>query len=220
MSVNSHPGANAIARKRPTQARSRATVDTILDAAAHVFAERGYTSTTTNHIATHAGLSIGSLYQYFPNKDALLVAMEERHLEQMEVLMAAATTRWRQNNPTQTEWAEDLVDTLIAANDSELHVLIYDTAPPLPQLRELTSTIVAPLTNAVAGQLRRWHHGTNARLRAEVLVVVALRLVHDMAIRTRSGRSRMRVRSEIIRALLAIAADSGIPDDPLDARRI
>lgn len=66
-------------RRVPRQARARATASFVLDAAAQVFAERGYAA-TTNEIAARAGVSIGSLYQYFADKDALLVALAERHL--------------------------------------------------------------------------------------------------------------------------------------------
>jgi len=75
----SHSGRGAIIappnrfrpRKQPTQDRAAKTRQRILDAAAHVFAEHGYAAGTTNRIAEHAGLSIGSLNQYFPNKDAV-----------------------------------------------------------------------------------------------------------------------------------------------------
>ncbi len=70
-------------RKRPRQRRSRQTVDAILDAAARVFSQRGYAGGTTNHIAAAAGVSVGSLYDYFPNKDAILVALVERQLATM-----------------------------------------------------------------------------------------------------------------------------------------
>ena len=68
-------------RKLPVQERSKDTVGVILEAAAHVFVEKGYAAGTTNHIAQKAGVSIGSLYQYFPNKDAILVSLAEQHLE-------------------------------------------------------------------------------------------------------------------------------------------
>lgn len=61
------------------QARSRARVDAILDAADAVFLEMGYAEATTNHVAARAGTSIGSLYRFFPNKEALLVALAERY---------------------------------------------------------------------------------------------------------------------------------------------
>ncbi|MBG7619942.1 TetR/AcrR family transcriptional regulator [Herbaspirillum sp. AP02] len=70
-------------RKEPRQARSRAMVDTILDAMSRVLVERGYAKTNTNLVAESAGISVGSLYQYFPNKDALIFALRERHVSRM-----------------------------------------------------------------------------------------------------------------------------------------
>jgi AcrR family transcriptional regulator len=75
-------------RKSPRQERARATVDAILGAAADLFAARGYARTNTNHIARRAGVSVGSLYQYFPNKDAILTALLDRHLRAVEATIA------------------------------------------------------------------------------------------------------------------------------------
>ena len=75
-------------RKQPRQHRSRQTRQRILDAAARVFADHGYAAGTTNRIAERAGLSIGSLYQYFPNKDVILVELMTAHLH-----AGIATTR-------------------------------------------------------------------------------------------------------------------------------
>ncbi|MEU6479831.1 TetR/AcrR family transcriptional regulator [Streptomyces sp. NPDC047017] len=68
-------------RKQPRQVRAELTRQRILDAAAHVFAEYGYAAGTTNRIAERARVSIGSLYQYYPNKDAILVELLTRHLD-------------------------------------------------------------------------------------------------------------------------------------------
>lgn len=78
------------ARKRPRQQRSRATVEAILTATARVLVERGYEATTTNHVAQVAGVSIGSLYQYFPNKAALVMAVVEHHCTAMYELLEAS----------------------------------------------------------------------------------------------------------------------------------
>jgi len=67
-------------RKAPVQKRSKTTVDVILAAAAQVFETHGYAAGTTNRIAKRAGVSIGTLYQYFPSKEALAVALLERHV--------------------------------------------------------------------------------------------------------------------------------------------
>lgn len=69
------------ARKQPQQQRSRALVDTLLEATARVLTEKGLADTTTNEIAEVAGVSVGSLYQYFPSKEALAAALIERKVE-------------------------------------------------------------------------------------------------------------------------------------------
>src|SRR6185503_770897 len=61
------------------QARSRATVDALLEATARILVREGFDRASTNRIADVAGVSIGSLYQYFPNKEALVAAVVERH---------------------------------------------------------------------------------------------------------------------------------------------
>ncbi|WP_306207055.1 TetR/AcrR family transcriptional regulator [Actinoplanes sp. RD1] len=61
--------------------RAELTRERILTAAAHVFAEHGYAAGTTNRIAERARISIGSLYQYFPNKDAILAALLVQHVD-------------------------------------------------------------------------------------------------------------------------------------------
>ena len=70
-------------RKQPRQRRSKATVEAILEATARVLVEEGLDRASTNRIAEIAGVSIGSLYQYFPSKDALVMALLERHCERM-----------------------------------------------------------------------------------------------------------------------------------------
>ncbi len=71
-------------RKRPEQDRSRATVEAIVDAAARILVKGGYEAFTTNRVAERAGVSVGSLYQYFPNKEALLSELMRRHVAEIE----------------------------------------------------------------------------------------------------------------------------------------
>jgi AcrR family transcriptional regulator len=96
-------------RKMPRQARSRATTDALLDAASRILAAKGWDSLTTNEVAIVAGVSIGSLYQYFPNKLALAHALHERHGQQLIAAVAAAARTGRRGAPISR-----LVDTLIA----------------------------------------------------------------------------------------------------------
>ena len=65
-------------RKRPRQARSKMTVDAILQATRELLIKFGYAKLSTNKVAERAGVSIGSLYQYFPNKDAIVLELVEQ----------------------------------------------------------------------------------------------------------------------------------------------
>lgn len=76
-------------RKSPRQPRARATVAAIVEAAARILAEQGPKGLTTNGVARRAGVSVGSLYQYFPNKHAVLRALLERELGRAEALRPA-----------------------------------------------------------------------------------------------------------------------------------
>src|ERR1700733_5846515 len=91
---NSHCGGSPMAkrtrtapRKKPRQGRSQATVDAILVATARVLCATGYDRASTNRIALAAGVSVGSLYQYFPSKEALVAALVERHIDEMTSLV-------------------------------------------------------------------------------------------------------------------------------------
>ena len=77
-------------RRRPRQARAQATVEAIVKATARVLVEEGYDRASTNRIAQAAGVSIGSLYQYFPSKEALVAALVDNHLERMREVLDRA----------------------------------------------------------------------------------------------------------------------------------
>ena len=66
-------------RKSASQERSRSTVDALLEATTRILIKEGYDRASTNRIAEVAGVSIGSLYQYFPSKEALVAAVVDRH---------------------------------------------------------------------------------------------------------------------------------------------
>ncbi len=83
-------------RKTPSQTRALRTVDTLFEAAARVLQTEGEAGFTTNRIAERAGFSIGTLYQYFPSKEAIVVAMVRRHrdrvLRELDAMMALCET--------------------------------------------------------------------------------------------------------------------------------
>ncbi|MCA9643049.1 MAG: TetR/AcrR family transcriptional regulator, partial [Myxococcales bacterium] len=70
-------------RREPRQGRSRETVRAVLEAVPRVIQREGVDAVTTNRIAEAAGVSIGSLYQYFPDKRSIFSALHERHVEEV-----------------------------------------------------------------------------------------------------------------------------------------
>jgi AcrR family transcriptional regulator len=81
-------GPRTATRKKPRQERSVAMVETLLEAATRVFVKEGYAKATTNRIAAAAGVSVGSLYQYFPSKDAIAVELLRRYRDGLVQLVA------------------------------------------------------------------------------------------------------------------------------------
>jgi len=126
-------------RKRPSQARSQHMVETILDTTARILAEIGYAGTNTNLVAARAGVSIGSIYQYFPNKDALIAAVHERHVQQMSQVIEAVLTNAR--SAGLRDHVAAIVRALLAAHliEPELHQVLERELPFFDPRNEETS---------------------------------------------------------------------------------
>ncbi len=114
-------------RRAPRQARSRATVQALLQAGARVLGERGWAGFTTNEVAATAGVSIGSLYQYFPDKQALTEAIRQRHLDDVLAVFGQLGT----GEVPQRQRVTQLVEGMIAAHSLQpaLHRVLLDEAP-------------------------------------------------------------------------------------------
>ncbi len=181
-------------RKRPLQARARRTVEAILEGAAQVFEKHGYARTTTDRIAERAGVSVGSLYQYFPNKDAIIVALAERHQE-------AGLRRVREllsDAPVEALAAMDLDGLLgmfvrdlivLHRHHPRLHrLLLVEARMPSDQLDRL-SRQEDQLASDVA-TLLRGHPGISAaspELAAWMLIHAAEGMIHDFVVHPPPG---------------------------------
>lgn len=144
-------------RKQPRQQRSRATWDAILDAAAQLFGKSGYAATTTNKVADRAGVSIGSLYQYFPDKDALLLALAERHIGEVMALLVEEFVALERDQPDLAGTLTRLIDAVVALHrkDPAMHRLLFDQTPRTPQLASRLRDLEHQLGAAVSAQLQR-----------------------------------------------------------------
>jgi AcrR family transcriptional regulator len=180
---NSHSTTGVEPRKRPVQARSRALYARILDEAARIFDELGYRATTTNAVADAAGVSVGSLYQYFPNKDALLVALAERHLDEVRPLVAVLSERLRSEVPGVEQLSRELVDAAMLWNDTDrLHELLW-RAPRSPALVDRLAELDRIMIDELQWHLERLGHpGELAGLRAQLVVTTLEAVVHTQPV--------------------------------------
>src|SRR6185312_5011829 len=124
-------------RKAASQERSRATVDALVEATARILVRHGFDKASTNRIAEVAGVSVGSLYQYFPGKEALVAAVFERHQQEImqtvrgelaEVLAQPVATAMRK-----------LVAVAVKAHrvDPRLHRVLAEQIPRVGKLATL-----------------------------------------------------------------------------------
>lgn len=192
-------------RKKPTQARSKATVDAIVVAAAQVLQSKGYAGATTDRIAERAGVSVGSLYQYFPNKDALIVALAERHIDEGFTLVRELLMEARRKPSTIDGLLRRFVDALFAFHESEprLHRVLFEEVP---------------LPSSVRSELRRREHAfatevralleafpevevRDAAVTAHILVHTADALVHNFVIHPPDEISASQLTEELVQML-------------------
>lgn len=140
--------ANNPTRRIPRQHRSRQTVEAVLDAVPLVMKRHGAASITTNRIAEVAGVSIGSLYQYFPDKRSVFNALHERHVgdvrNMLERHIAARTSS------SFSEFVLDLVEDLVDLHsvETELHQLVSASVNESPE--QFRHGMRAVFENAIA----------------------------------------------------------------------
>jgi len=128
-------------RKTASQERSRATVDALLEATARVLINEGYDLASTNRIAEVAGVSIGSLYQYFPSKEALVAAIIDRHTQQISQVTRNAVVKMAAR-PIE-DAAREFVSVAIDAHriDPKLHGVLAEQIPRVGRLENIEANL-------------------------------------------------------------------------------
>lgn len=126
-------------RKSASQERSRATVDALVEATARILVKEGFDKASTNHIAEVAGVSVGSLYQYFPTKESLVAAVVERHQREITQTVRGELA------DVLTQPVEKAVRTLIEVAvrahrvDPRLHRVVAEQLPRVGELEKLAT---------------------------------------------------------------------------------
>jgi AcrR family transcriptional regulator len=139
-------------RKSPVQARSTASVDAILDATIQVLLGVGKERLTTTRVALRAGVSVGTLYQYFPNKSSLLQAALRRHLD--EVTEAVERVCRDQKGNSLKQMATALINAFLEAKmrDAKTSVALYSVSSDVDGAR-IAQQMGARANKAIAGML-------------------------------------------------------------------
>lgn len=120
-------------RRAPRQERSRQTVEAVLDAVERVLAREGVDAITTNRVAEAAGVSIGSVYQYFPDKRSIFTALHQRHVGQVSQVIER--TLLEHVSSSLETFTSALVVGLMDLHDLEpgLHEIISEGVPESAQ---------------------------------------------------------------------------------------
>ncbi len=183
---------SAVPRKQPKQERSQATVEAILTATAHILTEDGYDRLTTNRVADRAGVSIGSLYQYFPNKEALIFALAEHHANAMVELaqlhlegegldaQGFAGGEEGQGEGSIVAGLRRIVKAALAAHavNPKLHRVLHEQIPHSEVVRRLADSKVEDLLRSFLAQRRDQLQPENLDLTVFMVECTIRSLIH------------------------------------------
>jgi AcrR family transcriptional regulator len=178
-------------KKQPQQARSRSTVNAILEAAARILARHGWAEFTTNAVAEAAGVGIGSLYQYFPDKMAIVDSILQRHFDEILAVLRSAV-----GDDRAAPSVEKLVTGMIAAHSehSSLHHVLLGEIPLSKNSKKAHKQFEREYqqlyTRLVAGQERTL--SPLIQIRAQVLSAAIQGAIHDAARRGTVGSPRLK----------------------------
>jgi AcrR family transcriptional regulator len=191
-------------RRQPTQRRARETVEAVLDAVVRVLKKHGVEGVTTNRIADAAGVSIGSVYQYFPDKRAIFTALHDRHVDAISRVIESKLVEHATSSLE--EFVRALVEALVTAHaaDPEFHELMTTTVPHGAEgARALDVRLRGTFKLAIAS---REPGGRPRRELGRMLFVLpnmVEALAHGAAYRRPPGVSLAAAREEAVHAVLA-----------------
>jgi AcrR family transcriptional regulator len=193
------------ARRRPKQRRAHQTVEAVLDAVARVLKREGVNAVTTNRIAEVAGVSIGSVYQYFSDKRAIFVALHQRHIEQIDRIVE--TKLFEHAASPLEDLIRAMMEAMIEAHvsDPKLYELLLTE---VPHRAEGTRDFAVRLRGAFRLAISSRAHELKRRRRdLDKVVFVVTHMVeslsHGAVLRRPPGLSLAAAKEEAVRAVSA-----------------
>lgn len=193
-------------RRTPRQERAQSTVESILGATARVLVARGWAGTTTNHVAARAGVSIGTLYEYFPSKEALVAALVGRHLEEAEARLAALARTIAAQPASLEVVVQEIVGAMLElhATAPRLHRVLFEEVPHPPAVRARVRALEDGQARALAALLPRVAPVKDAATTARVIVELLEALTHRWILSPGAEPlPRERMQAELERLVLA-----------------
>jgi AcrR family transcriptional regulator len=191
------------ARRAPVQERAQVTVEAMLDAAIKLLRRGGAASITTNRIAETAGVSIGSVYQYFPNKRAIFIALHDRHIRQVDRVMERRMVESAE--ATLEGLIASLIDGMIEAHtvDPKLSHLLQTEVPHRANgTRDFSVRLHGAFRTALASHARELGDRIDLDMRAFFVSNMVDALGHAILFRRPPGSSLSRARAELLRVIL------------------
>jgi AcrR family transcriptional regulator len=198
------PSSGRLARRVPRQRRAALTVEAILDAVVRVLKREGVAAVTTNRVAEVAGVSIGSIYQYFPDKRAMFIALHRRHVEQIDrrierVLVEHAGSALEELIPA-------MLTVMIDAHtaDPELYELLLHEVPHRGGgTQDFASRLHGAFRLAIASRSRELRPRRDPDRAAFVVAHMLEALSHGATLRRPAGVSLAAAKQEAVHAMLA-----------------
>ena len=196
-----------LARRQPRQRRALQTVEAILQAVVKVLKREGFEAITTNRVAEVAGVSIGSVYQYFPDKAAIFVALHQRHMDAVDSMLQSRLLQHASSSLTALVRA--MVEAMVElhAAEPELHELLPMAVPHRTQgTRDFAVRLHAVFRLAIAARARELKK-RRGRQNLDKTVFVVTHMVealsHGAVLRRPPGLSLEEATEEAVRAVLA-----------------
>jgi AcrR family transcriptional regulator len=191
-------------RRQPKQWRSRQTVEAILDAVIRILKRQGIGGVTTNRVAEVAGVSIGSVYQYFPDKQAIFIALHRRHVDQVDRIIQ--TTLVAHASAPLDALMGAMIEGMIAAHsyDPELHQLLTTKVPHRPDgTSDFAVRLHGAFRLALAARTQELKPGRDLDRLAFVVANLVDSLSHAALFRRPPRLSLAGAKEEVLRAVLA-----------------
>jgi len=196
--------ARGAVRRQPVQRRARQTVEAVLDAVVRIVKREGIKAVTTNHVAEVAGVSIGSVYQYFPDKRAIFIALHRRHIEEIDRMVEARLMDHAESSLE--ELIRAMVEAMIEAHatDPKLYELLFSEVPHRAEgTRDFAVRLHGAFRLAISARVHELQRHPNLDKVVFVLTHMVESLSHGAVLRRPPGLSLAAAKEEAVRAVLA-----------------